>query len=124
MATTELDRFGRLIVTSLRDNGIKHFDGLANSHWKAPSLQNLQADLAKLTDEQKAVVRRCIIQCLDNALHDFLFALVEANDFDKGIALVVDGKNLAEISDGLHSEPYTDEGWIAKFSEFPNTSEP
>ena len=124
MAVTELEKFGRLIIASLRDSGITHFDGLSKGHWKAPSLQPLQAELSKMNDEQKAVVRRCVIQCLDNALHDFLFALVEANDFDTGIALVVDGKNLAEISDGLHGEPYTDQGWIAKFSEYPKVGEP
>ncbi len=91
---------------------------------EGPSLKNLQAELAKLTDEQRMVTRRCVVNCLDNALHDFLFALGEANDFDKGITLVFDGKNLAEISDGLHGEAFTDEGWIARFSEFPETSEP
>jgi hypothetical protein len=124
MGDVELEKFRRLVITSLRDSGIKHFDRLAVGHWKAPSLKNRQAELAKLTDEQRMVTRRCVVNCLDNALHDFLFALVEANDFDKGITLVVDGKNLAEISDGLHGEPFTDEGWIARFSEFPETSAP
>ncbi len=36
MGDVELEKFGRRVITSLRDSGIKHFDRLAVGHWKAP----------------------------------------------------------------------------------------
>ena len=35
----------------------------------------MQADLRRLTDEQRAIVRRCVIAAVDSSLHNFLFAL-------------------------------------------------
>ena len=118
MAHPAVDKFGKLIVTRLRDNAIEHFDLLATQHYAAPGLKPLQADLASLTVEQRDIVRRCVISSIDNGLHDFLFGLVEANDADDGIAVIVDGQNIAELSDGLHGEQFTDEGWVAKFGTF------
>ena len=37
---------------------------------------------------------------IDTALHDVLFAFQEAHDCDDGIAVVVDGINVAAVSDG------------------------
>ena len=119
---SEAERFGRLLVEKLRDNAIGLYDGLANGHWKAPALQRLQDELAELTPEQRDLVRRCLIAAVDNGLHDFLFALGEAHDSQAGIAILVDGVNIAEQSDGLHGEPFGSDGWIAKFSKYPEAT--
>ncbi len=118
-----LNEFGKFITYNLRDRGINHYDLLAKGHWKAPSLQNLQNDLSKLTAEEPDIVRRCVVKVLDNALHDFLFALQEAHDNDEEINIVVDNENIASLSDGLHGEPFTEDGWIAKFGEHPESKE-
>src|SRR5262249_44977396 len=114
--TDPLSRFGRFLMTQLRDRGINHFDGLAEGRWKAPSLLRLQANLQKFTPEQQAVVRRCVLTSLDNGIHDLLFALQENYDREGGIKVVVDGVDVAGLSDGLHGEPYSSEGWHAKYS--------
>jgi hypothetical protein len=112
-----LDTFGEFLVAKFRDAAIDHSDGLLASHWKAPGLQSLQADLRRLTDEQRAVVRRCVIAAVDSGLHDFLFALQEEHDAGGRIAVLVDGRPVAAESDGLHGEPYSAEGWFARFSK-------
>ena len=61
-------------------------------------------------------MRRCVIEAIDHGMHDFLFALVDAHDFNKGIEVLVDGQNIVELSDGLHGEPFVN-GWIAKFGK-------
>jgi hypothetical protein len=38
--------------------------------------------------------------------------------FKEGIALLVDGKNLVELSDGLHGESLGADGWNARFSKY------
>jgi hypothetical protein len=115
----QADKFGKFIITKMFDEAIGAYDGLARSHWKAPTLQQLQADLAALTPEQRDIVRQCVIEAIGSALHSFLFALGEAHDFGEGIALLVDGVNIVEQSDGLHGEPYGPDGWLAKYSKYP-----
>ena len=36
---------------------------------------------------------------------------------------MVDGKPVAELSDGLHGEIFGDEGWIVRFSKHPAPEE-
>ena len=124
MTHPSVDKFGELIITRLRDNAIEQYDGLAQSHWKAPALQQLQADLASLTDEQRAIVRRSVISAVDAGMHGFLFGLVEAHDGELGIEVFVDGENVVELSDGLHGEQFTDDGWIAKFGAYSEAGDP
>jgi hypothetical protein len=112
-----LDKFGEFLITNFRDSAIDHVDGLLSAHNKAPDLQTLQADLQRLTDEQRAIVRRCVIESIDSGLHDFLFALQEEYDSEGSIKVTVDGESIAEVSDGLQGEPYGEMGWQARFSK-------
>jgi hypothetical protein len=119
-----LNKFGKFVVTKLRDAAIDHADGLLTAHWKAPCLQALQADLRRLTAEQRAIVRRCVVDAVDNGLHDFLFALQVEYEAGGEITVLVDGRPVAAESDGLHGEPYSDEGWFARFSKHGSHPEP
>eukprot|EP00456_Euglypha_rotunda_P062006 TRINITY_DN51_c3_g3_i1.p1 TRINITY_DN51_c3_g3~~TRINITY_DN51_c3_g3_i1.p1 ORF type:complete len:169 (+),score=22.40 TRINITY_DN51_c3_g3_i1:905-1411(+) len=116
-AGPEADKFGAFLMAKLRDAAIDHADALLAAHWKAPGLQSLQNELRQLSPEQRAVVRRCVIEAVDGGLHDFLFALGEEYDSGGAIAVVVDGQNVAAQSDGLHGEPYTEDGWFGRFSK-------
>lgn len=116
-AGAEADKFGEFLATKLRDATIDHADALLADHWKAPGLQSLQADLRRLTPEQRAVVHRCVVEAIDCGIHDFLFALGEEHDNGSSIAVIVDGQNIAAQSDGLHGEPYSEDGWYARFSK-------
>jgi hypothetical protein len=113
-----LDKLGEFMVAKLRDAAIGHADALLAAHGKAPGLQALQADLRRLTDAQRAIVRRFVIESVDSGLHDFLFALQEEHDAGGEIAVTVDGQPVAAESGGLHGEPFSDEGWFARFSKF------
>jgi hypothetical protein len=123
MATPEVDKFGQLLVTKLRDAALDFFGGLARGHWKSPSTRQLQADIAELSSEQRELVRRCVLACVDRGIHDFLFALSESHDCNGGISLVLDGRDIASLSDGLHGEPYGEDGWVAKFGKHPEGRE-
>lgn len=114
-----LDAFGRFVMENLRDKAISTAELTLAGHWKAPSLQKLQSELAGLTAEQQ----RLVIRVVDSATHDFLFALQEANDDDQSVQVLVHGENVAEQSDGLHGEPYSGEGWQARFSKYGEAPE-
>lgn len=72
----------------------------------------MQNEVANFNSSQKIVFIKAITATIDGAMHDFLFALQEIND----IKILVDGQNIAEFSDRIHGEAYSDEGWFAKYS--------
>jgi hypothetical protein len=112
----ELDAFGRFVTANLRDKAFDTADQLLEGRSKAPRRSKLQADLARLTAEQRDVARRLVRSAVDSAIHDFLFALQEINDRDQSIQVLARGANVAAKSDGLQGEPSGDQGWDAKFS--------
>ena len=93
-----LDRFGRFLMGNLRDKCIAHFDELGAWKGQAP--------------------REALVGSSDSAIHDFLFAIGENADFEEDIRVVVQGRDIQSVSDGLHGEPFGDQGWIARFSEY------
>jgi len=117
-ADKTLDKLGEFVMANLRDPAIEFMELLAQGHWKAPSLQSLQSEVVALPDDKKALVRRCVVQAIDAAIHDFLFKVGEVADFEGDIQLVVDGQDVAHVSDGLAGEPYGDDGWQARFSRY------
>ena len=114
----KLDLFGKFLVENLRDRGISHAEILLNNKSKAPSLSELQSELIKLTDPQKELVKKTVLESIDVAIHDFLFALQELADFDNNIKIMVENENIVELSDGIQGESYTNEGWNAKYSKY------
>ncbi len=112
-----LDYLGEFLMTHLRDSALDQFEGVANGHWKAPGLKRLQSEVAEMTDAQRDVLRRCVVNAVDTGIHDFLFKIQEEADFEGRVRLAVDGKAAEEISDGLHGEIFTKDGWGARFSK-------
>jgi len=117
-ANETLNKFGKFLVENLRDSGINFSEGLLINHWKAQELISLQNDLQSFSDNQKDIVRRVVVRTIDRAIHDFLFAIAEQADFDNEIQIMVDNKNIADISDGLAGELYSEDGWFTKFSKY------
>lgn len=115
-----LDKFGKLVVEELRDRSIDYFDAASVGHWKAPALQQLQADLSTFAPEEHAIARRALIAALDAGIHGFLFALVEGHDRHREMTVIVDGQDVVAQSDGLHGELWARDGWIARFSKYPS----
>ncbi|WP_127531005.1 hypothetical protein [Paenibacillus kobensis] len=116
--TLPLDKFGEFMMKNLRDRAIDHYDMLSDGMCKSPSLQQIQAELNQFNEEQKNLIRTIVFRCVGNGIHDLLFGLQEAYDNDEKIAVIVDGVNVAEVSDGLQGELFTEDGWYHRFSKF------
>ena len=115
-----LDRFGEIVSIDLRDAALRRAEAVLRVQSKAPGLQALQDQLASLSPAQTTAVLALVRSSVECGIHDFLFKLQELTDLDQGIAVLVDGVNVAAASDGLQGEPYSDTGWYARFSRFPN----
>ncbi|MFC0779273.1 hypothetical protein [Flavobacterium sp. HJSW_4] len=113
-----LELFGDFLVKNLRDKGIKNAETLLNNKSKSPSLLKLQSELNNFSEPQKALIKEVVIKSIDTAIHDFLFAIQELSDFENNIQILVNGQNIVELSDGIHGESFSDDGWNAKYSEY------
>lgn len=109
-------------MASFRDRGIDFYEYLAQGKWR--NHQELQTRLASLNAQQQEIVRQCVVLALDNGLHDFLFQLGVVLDESQDdpdvnrIQILVNGVDIAQISDGLQGESYGEEGWIKKYSRY------
>ena len=118
---SDLDKFGEFFVQNFRDKALQNLQFLFEQKWKAPSLQDLQGRLAALREAERDLVYELVDDILTTAMHDLLFAIQESHDFGEGIEVLVDGKPVAGLSDGLHGEIFCDNGWIKRFSKYPYT---
>lgn len=123
IAGPQAGKFGEFLMTNVRDAAIDRFDSLSSNRLKSPRTESLRKVLAGMTAENRAVIRRCVLACVDTGLHDFLFALQQLADFDNDIQVIVDGKNVVEQSDGLHGELFGDDGWFARYSKHGKNTE-
>ena len=121
--TEELNIAGKFIMKHFRDNALSKLDALLEGKLKAPGLLELQRSIASLENEEKETLKKACMESVDSGLHDFLFALQEATDNNDDIKLLVNGRNIAELSDGLQGELFTEDGWFSKFSAYGETSE-
>lgn len=108
-----LNEFGEVLIKEVRDRTIRLFDKKLQGVMKDKDSQLLFEQVNKLSEEQQLLINEIIPQIVDLSLHNMLCVFEEHNEFQ----IVIDGENIADISDGLSGELYTSDGWIEKFSE-------
>lgn len=116
-----LDKFGEFIVQNLRDPMFGALEKLLSGN--APASRELQDQLAGFTAEQKQVLCALVEELVTTGMHDLLFAIQEEADAGGPVKILVDGHEVAKLSDGLHGEIFGDEGWIVRFSKYPSQAE-
>lgn len=114
---TTRDQFGEFIVQNLRDRMFEGLERLMGGGSKAPAVQKLQAQLSSFTPEQKQVLRDLVEDLTTTGMHDLLFAI---SDSGGAVKVLVDGHDVAQLSDGLQGEIFGDDGWIVRFSKYPS----
>jgi hypothetical protein len=115
-----LNKFGAFFVQNLRDSMFDWLNTLLRGEWKAPDTQELQDRVKGLKDAERQVLRDLIEHITTTGMHDLLFALQEQADADGAIRVLVDGNEVAKLSDGLHGELFGDDGWIVRYSRYPS----
>ena len=116
-----LDKFGKFLVQCARDPSIWEWEATISGHMIDRQSTFIRDHLlASFSEEQRQVVASLAPYIVDSVLHNLLQSLDEEEEID--ITVSIDGetsKTLREISDGLGAEIYSDEGWIARFSDYP-----
>ena len=118
-----VERFGQLVIF-YRDWVIQQFEHAVEGTDPAIRHQKRHRDLASLTDEQRAIVRREVIEGIDGAIHHllWLFEQHDVNGFDVIFVGTDDDPvprplSVSDLSDGLGGEPYAEDGWIGKYAD-------
>ena len=118
MSKPALDKFGELLISKVRDGTIQHWMMIADGRMKGERSLQLRERLCTMTDHDGGIAMALVPEVVDSVLHNLLTMLEQAEDLKIAIELgdqtVV---NLREVSDGLSGELYSDEGWIARFSQ-------
>lgn len=115
MNKSALDIFGKFLIENLVDKGFERFNALKTNSLKGPTTPPISEGLSELSTEQISLVESVVENVLISATHDFLFALEVESDFAKEVVVNVRGSNIAEISDGLQGELFSEDGWLSKY---------
>ena len=103
--SSNLEKFGELFINEVRDRTIRVYDKRVNGIMKDISSKELYNEVQHLNDSQRQLIQKIISQVTDLSLHNMLFMLEEHGEME----LFMNGENIAEISDGLSGELYTED---------------
>jgi hypothetical protein len=110
---------GRRIISFVRDHVIDQYDRTERGEMRAAHFRALHVDLERFTESERARIREVVVHAVDATLATFLWMCEGREGFWLDTSIEGTGsRNLAEISDGLSGELWTEDGWIAKFSRF------
>lgn len=108
-----LQEFGELFINDVRDNTIETFEKMFDGRMKGLTAEKVREKIEILDKEQKAIALWLISKVVDQCMHNILYMLEEREQ----IKLLYNETNIAEKSDGLAGELYTEDGWIEIYSQ-------
>jgi hypothetical protein len=113
-----LDRFGRLLVSEVRDVAVANALNTLRGRMKVKESEELDEALAPVPENTRKLLEVFATDLVDSTLHDLLSFFEGTEDF---LIAFQENENdlidLNEISDGLAGELVTEEGWISRFSD-------
>ncbi|MBS9429831.1 hypothetical protein CE143_16020 [Photorhabdus luminescens] len=121
MSDTELLKiFGHILMTTVRDRSIERFENISSGTVKAKYLLELHNLIENFTLEQREILRKLVVESIDNVIFNLLDMLEQNEDSMKLLLSENNGseRNIINISDGLSGELFTDDGWIEQFSKY------
>ena len=113
-----LSKFGDFLIKATYDKVLLRLDMLVLGELRTPLVKDLQNKVSAMSVEDKKTLRSVVEDLLANALHDLLFAIQVSHDMNSGVEVIVDGRNVVELSDGLNAEIFGSDGWIERFGEY------
>jgi hypothetical protein len=114
----KLDLFGNLFIKSVRDNSLFVLEGVIDGHMKSSIDKEMHEQISKMSNNDILLLKEMAYRMVDLCLHNTLYMLEENQSWrlsseEEGIS------NIADLSDGLSGELYTEDGWIRRYSQYP-----
>jgi len=113
-----LEIFGQELIQEVRDYALSQFKNTIEGEANTKERKKIKEAYRNLSGEDKELLNRMVFDSVDRTIHYFLWMFERSDNFKIHF---VDGSNLAELSDGLSGELYTDDGWIKKFSNYQSS---
>lgn len=115
-----VEEFGRLLVRDVYDQSIDVLHTMISRGLQGNKPDPMQLEYESLDNASAELVRRFMHTAVDQTFAHFL-SFFDAHDIpipfptDSGSEI-----DVTHTSDGLAVEPYSESGWIAKFSQYPD----
>lgn len=118
---SKLEKFGQAAIKAFKDEQIDYISSMMNGISYGTAPKKFITRLKQLDEDTRQIILACVTEATIGALVFFLNFLEESSAMDIGISVCVDGEDLVDLAvdDDLHSMPYGDGGWEAKFSQHP-----
>ena len=113
--SNDLDEFGELFMRDVRDTAIHSVKALVSGTLKGETARALQPRLAALGN--RVTLEEFGVDIVNHVVFKILWFFVAHEEYR---LIAPSGRNIAELSDGLHGEIFTEDGWIARFSDDPH----
>ena len=119
-----LDQFGEQAVREVFDRTCEHLRCTISRGMRGTRPDPLFEAYASLDNESAEILHKFLIEAVDQTFAQFLHFLDEHEiplpiELEDGVIVDIKG-----VSDGLATEPYSDVGWIARFSKFKDGISP
>lgn len=113
-----LSEFGAVLVRRVRDKAILDWEKIIDGRLKGRTAESMRPKLASFTEAQRQVLADLVPRIVDTTLHHLLWTLEQVDwvrvEVETEAGTVSD---LARVSENFPGELYTEEGWIARFTE-------
>lgn len=108
--------FGRKLIEGVRDRTLDHYQKISRAEMKAQADRALSDKIQSLTDSERELLQDVVCLIADLSLHNMMILFEHEPLSGWRIVHHSDGVDLADSSDGLCGELYSEEGWIARYS--------
>lgn len=109
----ELEEFGELFIKKVRDEAIFKLKALLSGTQKGESARILYPRLSAVG--HKETLEEFGVYVVNEVVHDVLWYFENSEDYR---LVGPSDRSLADESDGLAGELYSEDGWIARFSDY------
>lgn len=121
MKQSALDVFGEIFISRVRDHSINQWEMILDGRMKSDAAKNVRKKIKNLHDDSQEVFTDLLPEIIDTAI----FSMLVMFESEEGIAVSINRKgvkadSINEISDGLAGELFSENGWIAKYSQKPH----
>ena len=111
---SNLEKFGKIFIDNVRDRTLETFINFLNGKERGNTAKKINELLTHIPDDATESLKRIVEEMVDQCL----FNILDMLENDESVEITCNGNNVAELSDGLAGELYSEAGWIAKYSKY------
>lgn len=113
-----LSNFGESFIENVRDNSLFIFESILSGRMKDVESREIYNKFNNLSEEERTLIKQIAYKMVDLTIHNVMFFFEQDIDDWKISNSRKQVEDLANLSDGLTGELYSEDGWIKQFSKY------